>query len=625
MQETEYMNKASGISVIMPTYNQASFIRRAIFSLLKQAFVDWELIIVNDGCTDETEFYIKDFLSIPKVTYIHNTNNQGLGYAINQGLDIAKYDYIAYLPSDDFYYENHLESLMEKLQKYPDSVLAFSGIRYRQSDTMVNSPDLESKGIRFNYSLQLVQVAHKRIEDRWVERDEWVSENLFDMYWNKLIDRGSFIATNMVSCFWTNHPQQRHKIMGERYGGGINQYRAYYNVLSPIKIKVSKYKFIDEDKLYSSFRKEVKLKSDSLKILIVGELAYNPERIYALEQAGHKLYGLWIPQPEFTFNTVGPLPFGKTTTIPYENWQKSVEEVNPDIIYALLNTKAIDLAYDVLKANPKIPFVWHFKEGPSVALGRGLWNKLIYLYTFSEGKIYLNDTAKDWYEQFVPPGNGLNFILDGDMPKRDYFKDKFSTKLSKSDGAIHTLVAGRQVGLGKNEITYLANNNIHLHSYLENYHSGKESLYNELYSAAPNHFHIHPHCSSANWTEEFSKYDAGWLHNINSKNGKSLLSASWDDLNIPARINTYAAAGLPVILKNNSEHRVAVQDKVIQLDTGLCFKNLNELICLLKDEATMATKTANAIKYRELFSFDYHVNNLIDFFRCVINYKKENR
>lgn len=82
-----------GFSVIMPTYNQSSFIRRAIFSLQKQTYEEWELIIINDGSTDETEFFIADFLDSPKITYIKNEENMGLSYAINQGLDVAKYEF----------------------------------------------------------------------------------------------------------------------------------------------------------------------------------------------------------------------------------------------------------------------------------------------------------------------------------------------------------------------------------------------------------------------------------------------------------------------------------------------------------------------------------------------------
>jgi glycosyltransferase involved in cell wall biosynthesis len=52
-----------GISVLMPTFNQATFIRRAILSLESQTFKDWELIIINDGCTDTTEGILEEFLS----------------------------------------------------------------------------------------------------------------------------------------------------------------------------------------------------------------------------------------------------------------------------------------------------------------------------------------------------------------------------------------------------------------------------------------------------------------------------------------------------------------------------------------------------------------------------------
>lgn len=57
-------------SVIMPTFNQCAFIRRAIQSLMMQTYTNWELIIVNDGCTDETEEYIADYLKDPRIIYV---------------------------------------------------------------------------------------------------------------------------------------------------------------------------------------------------------------------------------------------------------------------------------------------------------------------------------------------------------------------------------------------------------------------------------------------------------------------------------------------------------------------------------------------------------------------------
>ena len=97
-----------GFSIIMPTYNQAHFIRRAILSVLEQTYKCWELIIIDDGCTDSTERYIQDFLGNSQIRYLRNEVNQGIGYSINRGLEVAKYDLIAYLPSDDYYYKDHL-------------------------------------------------------------------------------------------------------------------------------------------------------------------------------------------------------------------------------------------------------------------------------------------------------------------------------------------------------------------------------------------------------------------------------------------------------------------------------------------------------------------------------------
>ncbi|KOH43332.1 glycosyl transferase family 2 [Sunxiuqinia dokdonensis] len=608
-------------SVLMPTYNQASFIRRAIVSLQGQTYGKWELIIINDGSTDETEFYVSDFLSDKRIRYFRNEKNTGLGAALNQGLIQAKYDYIAYLPSDDYYFESHLETLAEKFAESPDISLTFSGVKYETSDTMSFSANQSCITIKKGYCLQLVQTSHRKSNHKWLERSEWVTENLASMYWHKLLRDGIFAPTRKVTCYWTNHPHQRHKILGEKYGGGLNYFRSYYGVSEPIRLKVSKYKFVDEEKLYGSFRKQSQAIAHSLKILIVGELAYNPERIYALEEAGHKLYGLWVQKPSFSFNTVGHLPFGHVEDIPYRDWKNKVEEVKPDIIYGLLNFGAVPLAYEVLTSCPQIPFVWHFKEGPSVCLRQGTWNELLHLYSHADGRIYLNETIRIWYEQFIPSSNA-SYILDGDLPKADYFTTNFSPKLSAKDGAIHTVIAGRMVGISTKDLLELSKNNIHIHLYTENYHDSREKQINEYKRVAPSHFHVHPHCSHSNWVKEFSQYDAGWLHSFESQNQGSLMKASWDDLNIPARINTYMAAGLPVIQKNNKGHIVATETKIKKFDIGILFKDCEDLCLKLRDQDLMEKLACNVMDKRMLFSFDYHVPALTSFFRKVIEQKK---
>ncbi len=609
-------------SVLMPTYNQASFIRRAILSLFKQTYPNWELIIINDGCTDETEMFISDFLEDKRITYIKNESNQGLGYALNRGLEVAKYDYIAYLPSDDYYYGNHLESLRREFEVNEDMILVYTGMRYDSRDTMYYVTDVESERGRKGYCLQLVQTAHRRTNHRWLERSEWVTEDLFAMFWHKLTDAGDFGMTDNISCYWTSHPAQRHRFISERYGGGLNQYRSYYKVATPVKMKVSQDKFVDEEKFYADFRAEQFVGNNSLKILLVGELAYNPERIYALEQAGHQLYGLWMPNPVFCFSTVGPLPFGHVENIPLDHWKERVEEIRPDVMYAMLNFGAVPFVYDIVKACPHIPLVWHFKEGPSICLRQGNWDKLIYLYTHASGRIFLNNVLKSWFEQFLPPTSSVTFVMDGDLPKRDYFKSDFSPKLSAKDGAIHTVIAGRMIGISGSDLAILAQNNIHIHLYTENYHEDRAKENINRFKIAPKHFHVHAHVAADKWTKELSQYDAAWLHCLESQNNGDLLKVAWDDMNMPARMGTYAVAALPVILYDNTGHIVATQDMIQKLDIGIFFRDFLELANKLKDKERMEVLSKNALKNREVFCFDSYVPELISLFRKAISIKK---
>lgn len=614
------MKDSIHISVIMPTFNQCAFIRRAISSLFGQSFRNWELIIINDGCTDETEEYISDYMEEERITYIRNKTNMGLGYALNQGLDASCYECIAYLPSDDFYFPNHLESLASILKR-EEVALAYSGLQYDTNDSMNRNTDNLTKQVLNGHCLQLVQVAHRKYRDaRWTERNEFVAEDLFLLFWEKLAEKGYFVPTNAVSSFWTSHPFQRHRILSEKYGGGLNKYRNYYKPQVPLRMKVSRNKFIDEKEQYRNFSKTIPNCSNHLKILIVGELAYYPDRIYALEQAGHDLYGLWDPTPMYSFTTIGPLPFGHIRDLSPNNWEKELSEIQPDIIYGLLSSSAVPFVYDVVRRFPKIPYVWNFKEGPSMVLKMGNWEKLIYLYRHADGRIFLNEIAQQWYNQFLPPADTPTILLDGELPKKDYFKDTFSPKLSETEGGIHTVVTGRMIGFSNDDIVALAEKDIHIHLYTQNYYDGNNR--EDLTKLVPSHFHVHQHISENMWTEELSRYDAGWLHGHKSSNGGNLLFANWDDFNLPARISTYAAAGLPIIIPNNTGNAVASNSLLENYDIGLVYKNWEDLTSLLQKEVKARTHTNNMMNCRLKFCFDYHVPRLIEFFRTVISQKK---
>ena len=611
------MEDSVHISVIMPTFNQCAFIRRAIGSLLRQSFRNWELVIINDGCTDETEEYISDYMEDGRIIYVRNDENKGLGHALNQGLDASHYAYVSYLPSDDFYFPHHLESLVEKLSK-DDVSLAYSGLQYDTNDSMNRNERNHTRQIPNGHCLQLVQTAHRRYGDvRWVEREEFTAEDLFLMFWEKLAEKGYFVPTNVVSSFWTSHPYQRHRILSEKYGGGLNKYRNHYKPSVPLRVKVSRNKFVDEIAKYRNYRRAIPKSPDCLKILLVGELAYYPERIHALEQAGHTLYGLWDPNPMYSFTTVGPLPFGNIKDLSHDDWEREIRKIHPDIMYCLLSSSAVPFVYEVVRKFQDIPYVWNFKEGPSMVLKMGNWEKLIYLYRHADGRIFLNEIAERWYNQFLPPSDTPTILLDGELPKKDCFKGTFSQRLSDTVGGIHTVVTGRMIGITYDDVMELAENDVHIHLYTQNYYDGNNR--EDLTRLVPSHFHVHQHVSEENWVEEFSRYDAGWLHVHKSANEGNILLANWDDFNLPARISTYAAAGLPIILPDNSGHSVASNLLLERHDIGIVYKDRKDLVSLLQDEVKSRFRARNMMACRMEFCFDFHVPRLVEFFHAIIS------
>ena len=84
----------------MPAYNAARFLRVAIDSILCQTFTDFELIIINDGSTDNTEEIIRSYTD-PRIVYIKNEINLKLIKTLNKGIDAAKGEFIARMDSDD--------------------------------------------------------------------------------------------------------------------------------------------------------------------------------------------------------------------------------------------------------------------------------------------------------------------------------------------------------------------------------------------------------------------------------------------------------------------------------------------------------------------------------------------
>ena len=600
---------AARVAVVVPVYDHEAWLPGVLACLQTQTLADWECVVVDDGSPGDVHAAMADALDDPRVRLVRHETNRGLGAALNRGLDETAAPLVAYLPADDLFHADHLATLVQALDDAPDAPLAVAGVRH--------ATDLVSPGRIDGEPLQLVQVLHRRTADRWLEREELTTDDLDRMLWDRLLDGGEPVGTGQVTCRWTEHPGQRHRLLREPWGG-LNPYRARYRVQEPLRLQSTVGSLHDEVEHYRRFRERpVRPRTaDGLRILLVGELAHNPERVVTLAERGHELHGLWTPDPLW-FNTVGPLPFGHVQEVPRDDWRRAVRELQPDVVYALLNWQTVAFAHEVLTADLGVPFVWHFKEGPTDARRRGVWPQLAELHTRSDGVVYSSPELRDWFAATVPASTRVpSMVLDGDLPKAEWLAGEQSELLSERDGEIHTVIAGRPLGPPPEVCGELARAGVHLHVYGKKAAFQMRDWVEAVRRAAPGHLHLHDQVAQADWVREFSQYDAGWLHDVRSTNGGDLHAATWDDLNYPARMGTYAVAGVPMIQRDSGASVVASRNLARDRELGVFWDEPADLVAQLRDADLMSRLRKSVWSQRSEFTFDAHADELVAFLRA---------
>ncbi len=139
------------VSIIIPTYNRAYTLTKAINSVIKQKYTNWELIIVDDNSTDETKDLVDNYIKTDKrIRYFLNQRCKGVSGARNHGIINSSGDYLAFLDSDDEWVEHHLSKSVETLKKYNLNV-CFSLVMERKADKLYRTfdqPDESNKLVK---------------------------------------------------------------------------------------------------------------------------------------------------------------------------------------------------------------------------------------------------------------------------------------------------------------------------------------------------------------------------------------------------------------------------------------------------------------------------------------------
>jgi alpha-1,3-rhamnosyltransferase len=208
------MQSPATVSVLVPSYNHASFIARCLRSIIKQSHNPLELIVIDDGSGDgslpKIESVLKD---CPFRSELVSRPHRGLSVTLNEGLKRSRGKYFAYLGSDDVWLNGFLEARVRLLQSRPNAVLAYGHVFViDESDQILERSDdwatYSDGSVRQMLLHHIVPFSPSVLYRREaVERNWWNEEaglEDYDLYL-RLSGDGEFAFDGQVLCAWRSH------------------------------------------------------------------------------------------------------------------------------------------------------------------------------------------------------------------------------------------------------------------------------------------------------------------------------------------------------------------------------------------------------------------------------------
>lgn len=136
------MNNMELVSVIIPTYNRIHEIAASIDSVLSQDYTELEVIVVDDGSTDDTERFVREKFG-EKIRFLKLEGNHGCHYARNEGIKIARGDIIAFNDSDDRWHRDKLRKQMDYWADRPDDLLIYAAYETTRLGRTIRVPNVQ--------------------------------------------------------------------------------------------------------------------------------------------------------------------------------------------------------------------------------------------------------------------------------------------------------------------------------------------------------------------------------------------------------------------------------------------------------------------------------------------------
>jgi glycosyltransferase involved in cell wall biosynthesis len=315
------LNTRPRVSVIMPVYNTAIYLKEAIESILNQTFVDFEFIIIDDCSTDNSLEIIKSYKD-PRIVLIENNVNKGYVYGLNYAISISKGEFIARMDSDDISEINRLQIQYSFMLNNEGVLVCGTNIKIIGTSEIIKFPkehnDIKKGLLTKNIVAHPSVMAKKRLllfRETGTYLENLMPAEDYEL-WTRLIFLGKFHNIQLPLVLYRKHENQisnsKSDVQYENFKLINRKYiLKYCNELSNVEIKkriifndnLGEFEYLNHLKTFLKINK--KYLSEDIKVVLQNEMFEITKQILSLRENNSikGIYKLLFQYPTVIFNS----------------------------------------------------------------------------------------------------------------------------------------------------------------------------------------------------------------------------------------------------------------------------------------------------------------------------------
>lgn len=277
------MDTSIKVSIGLPVYNARKYIRESINSILQQSYSNFELIISNDGSTDDSWAIIKTILD-PRIIYINDSVNRGISYRLNEQIQLSSGKYFVRMDADDVMFPDRIEKQVSFLEKNPEvHVVGCSAVIINDYNQIVGIRAMSNR-IRLSYFIKTDFFIHPSI----MGHTTWFKKNLYSDNFNGAEDFELFLRCYRYSVY--KQIEEPLLFYRQKYDLEIKTYLLRQSkVIAAVRANKNVFKYFYHH-LVICFSTQLKIKFILLIHTIKGLNGFNTLRIPKLSSKEEKKY-----------------------------------------------------------------------------------------------------------------------------------------------------------------------------------------------------------------------------------------------------------------------------------------------------------------------------------------------